>query len=293
MGLFDRHAEKGALNALRKESAIAGLTDSLHKLNDAEWRYAVNNLRDLRLLAAPDAIDPDELDCHPLLREPFGEQVKQGNPTAWREGNNRLYEYYKTSAKELPDTIQEMAPLFAAVMHGCQAGKHPEVLDEVYWKRIQRGDEHFIDSKLGAFGAVLAALSNFFDSPWHKPVDGLGEDAKGFVSSEAGFALRALSRISESAEPMQTDLQGLVTRKDWKNAAIVASNLSELYLTVGDVMQALTYAEQSIQLADQSGDATQRMQRQGTFGNAQHQMGHLTESQTAFHKAEGMQKKRD
>ena len=104
-------------------------------------------MRDLRLLAAADPHEPEALDCHPLLREHFGEQLKEANPAAWREGNNRLYEYYKTSAKELPDTLQEMAPLFAAVMHGCQAGKHQEALDEVYWKRIQRGNEAFTYKK--------------------------------------------------------------------------------------------------------------------------------------------------
>ena len=52
MGLFDRPAEKGALDALRKEPAIKGLTDALQKLKDADWQYAVANLRDLRLLAA-------------------------------------------------------------------------------------------------------------------------------------------------------------------------------------------------------------------------------------------------
>ena len=40
-----------------------------------------------------------------------------------------------------------------------------------------------------------------------------------------------------------------------ESAAITASNLSELYLTIGDVTQALAYAEQSVQLADRSGDA--------------------------------------
>ena len=74
----------------------------------------------------------DTLDAHPLVREHFGKHLKQEYPAAWREGNNRLYEYYKASAKELPDTLQEMAPLFAAVMHGCQAGRHQEALVEVY-----------------------------------------------------------------------------------------------------------------------------------------------------------------
>jgi hypothetical protein len=105
MGLFDRPSEKGALDALKKEPAIEGLTNAIQKLNDTDWQYAINNLRDLRLISRADPHEPDTLDCHPLLREHFGEQLKATNPAAWREGNNRLYEYYKASAKELPDTL--------------------------------------------------------------------------------------------------------------------------------------------------------------------------------------------
>ena len=54
MGLFDRPAERGAIEALRAKPVIKGLTDKLQKLKDAEWSYAVSNLRDLRLLAAAD-----------------------------------------------------------------------------------------------------------------------------------------------------------------------------------------------------------------------------------------------
>src|SRR5512136_2322423 len=107
MGLFDRPAERGAIEALRAKPVIKGLTDKLQKLKDADWQYAVSNLRDLRLLAAADEGEPDTLDCHPLLREYFGEQLRASNPEAWREAHGRLYEYYKTHAKELPDTIED------------------------------------------------------------------------------------------------------------------------------------------------------------------------------------------
>ena len=79
---------------------------------------------------------PDEIDAHPLVREHFGERLRTEKPEAWRAGHGRLYEHLKTSAKELPDTLAEMAPLFQAMHHGCQAGRHQEALDEVYWARI-------------------------------------------------------------------------------------------------------------------------------------------------------------
>ena len=115
----------------------------------------MNRLRRVKLIAPESRHRPNTLDAHPLVREHFGKQVKQDYPEAWKEGNNRLYEYYKSSAKEFPDTLEEMAPLYAAVMHGCQAGRYQEALNEIYAKRIERWDESFSKRKFGAYGADL------------------------------------------------------------------------------------------------------------------------------------------
>ena len=288
MGLFDRPAEKGALDALRKEPAIAGLTDALQKLSDADWKFAVNNLRDLRLIAEQDLHEPDTLDCHPLLREHFGEKLKSENRDAWREGNNRLYEYYKSIAKELPDTFEEMMPLFAAVGHGCQAGKYQEAYDEVYRKRIRRENEYFNIKKLGAIGTDLAVLSSFFDPPWYQIFADFRETSKNIVFATVGFDLRALGRLAEAAQPTQASLDVYIVQKDWMNAARLANNLSELTLTLGDVMQSLAYAEQSVQLSDRSGDAFEQWSNRPTFADALHQAGRLAEAQATFRDAEKM-----
>jgi hypothetical protein len=302
LGLFDRPAEKGALDALRKEPAIAGLTDKLQNLSDVDWQYAVEELRNLHLIARSQPTRDystiktietnDELDCHPLLREHFGEQLKTNNPAAWREANSRLYEYYKASAKEYPDTLPEMTPLFAAVLHGCQAGKYQETLDEVYYKRILRTQEFYSSRKLGAMGSNLSALSNLFDPPWRKPVDGLTENLKGFALNEAGFYLRALGRLAEAAQPMQASLDVYISQQSWEAAATTASNLSELYLTIGDVGQALAYAEQSVGFADKSGDEFMRQASRPRLANALHQQGNIVKAEAVFREAEEIQKKR-
>jgi tetratricopeptide (TPR) repeat protein len=134
-------------------------------------------------------------------------------------------------------------------------------------------------------------LSGFFNPPWSKPVDELTEDNKAIVLNMAGFNLRALGRLTEAAQPMQTGLEIRLAQKKWGNAAIIASNLSELYLTIGDVKQALAYAEQSVQLADRSSDwGTQTINRT-IIGNALHHAAQLEEAQSAFREAEEMQKK--
>jgi len=290
MGLFDRPAEGGAIEALKAEPTIPGLTSELQGCSHEDWQFAVEDLRAARLLAGEDPHEPDSLDCHPLVREHFGGKLQKSNPEAWREAHSRLYEYYKSTAKEYPDTIEEMAPLYAAVAHGCQAGRHQEALDEVFWRRITRGEEFFSTRKLGAFGADLAALSSFFDPPWRQPVAGLIEDAKAFALNVAGFHLRALGRLAEAAHPMQAAMEAHIAQQNWEQAALDASNLSELYLASGDLAQALDFAQESVDLADRSGDAFRRIVNRTTLANALHQTGRLEEAEATFHEAEEMQK---
>jgi tetratricopeptide (TPR) repeat protein len=286
---------------LRKHPPIKGLTGELQNLSGAQWQYALQHLRDLRLLAplelAPselatkDEDRPDTLDCHPLVREYFGEKLQQNHPEAWKEAHNRLYEYYKNlPEKELPDSLEEMEPLFAAVTHGCRAGRHYEVEIEVYWERINRGTEFYTTNKLGAFGADLAALSHFFEEPWRKPALELPDREKAMVLSWAGFRLRALGRLREAAEPMKAGMELSAQKNDWKGAAQDAGNLSELYLTLGEVAQAVEYARLSVEYADRSGDGFQRCGKRTTLADALHQAGELTEADRLFREAEQLQK---
>jgi tetratricopeptide (TPR) repeat protein len=291
LGLFNSPASKEALDAVRAAPVIPDLTDHLQNISDVDWLNIVNRLRSLKLIAPESKHRPDTLDAHPLVREHFGAEVKEHYPEAWREGNNRLYEYYKSIAKELPDTVQEMAPLFAAVLHGCQAGEHQEVYDDVFRARVRRQNENFVIHKLGAFGSQLATIANFFDQPWLHPIVSLQESNKGWLLGEAGFCLRALGRLAEAAEPMKASLDAYIAQNQLAFAARLASNLSELYLTLGDLPQAPAYAEQSVELADRSGDTFWRMASRTALADALHQAGRLAEAEAAFREAEEMQKK--
>lgn len=266
------------------------MTTELQKLSHEDWQYAVDNLRTAKLLAPQDKNSPDALDAHPLIREHFGERLKISNPTAWKEAHRRLYEYYKNSQpKEYPETLEEMTPLFAAVAHGCQAERHKEALHEVFNRRIDRG-EAFVAHKLGAMGAILATLSGFFETPWRTPVQGLTEVDKAYVLNIAGYCLRALGRLTEAVDPMRAALTTQITLRNWPFAAIDANNLSENYLTSGDLHEALKFARQSVELADHSGDSFYRMGTRTCLASALHQAGHFKEARNMFQRAEELQK---
>jgi nucleoside phosphorylase/tetratricopeptide (TPR) repeat protein len=291
LGLFDRPAEAASIAAVRAAPTIQGLTEPLQGLKKLEWQQALAKLRRIKLLGEETA--EGALDAHPLVREHFRQQLKQERPEAWKEANNRLYEHLKRTAKEFPATVEEMSPLFAAVAHGCAAGRPQEALEEVHLRRIRRGQQSYCVHKLGAFGADLAALSGFFEVPWEQPVAGLTDACKGFVLGEAGFDLRALGRLQEATQPMQAGLEAEIAIADWQNAAIAAGNLSELYLTIGNLPPALKLAQQGVGLADRSGGELDRLSMRAKLADALHQVGRIGEACDAFREAEEAQKQQD
>ncbi|HEX5707057.1 MAG TPA: hypothetical protein VFX96_07165, partial [Pyrinomonadaceae bacterium] len=249
-----------------------------------------DKLRRTKLIAPTGHHGDTDLDAHPLLREHFGQELKHHHPATWREANSRLFDHLKDTTKEFPDTLDEMTPLYLAVAHGCEAGRHQKALDEVYWRRVQRGNRYFSVKNLGAYGANLTALRGFFDTPWQHLILELTEDAKALVLAITGFALRALGQLKESIQPMQANLEVRISQRNWRNAAIAANNLSETYLTIGDLSQSLTYARRGVEFADQSGDSFLRMSTRTTLADTFQQAGRLSEAEDTFREAEKMQK---
>ncbi|MCK4760824.1 MAG: TIR domain-containing protein [Candidatus Aminicenantes bacterium] len=291
MGLFDRPAPAGAIAALRQEPVIPGVTDRLQNLSHEDWLYALDNLRSAHLLAKENPISPGSLDCHPLVREYFGERLAKEQPQGFKAAHQRLYNYYKNlPKKKQPDTIREMEPLFAAIAHGCAAGLHQEAVIDVYWKRVSRSNDFYSTRKLGAFGSDLSALAHFFEKPWTTPAAGLNEHDKGSVLNWAAFRLRALGRLAEAVGPMKAALEMHIKQENWLESAKDASNLSELLLTLGRVEEAVDYGRQSVKYADRSGDEFLKIAFRTTAADALHQAGEIQNAEALFREAEKMQK---
>jgi len=279
LGLFDRPADPGAVGVLRKLPFFA--------LGETEWKFSLTDLQKLRLLDKPGTNGP--LDCHPLIREHFGDELRRSHADVFRRAHSKLYGHYAKQAPQLPNSLVEMTPLFYAVYHGCQAGRHQEALEKVYRDRLRRGRDAFLFNSLGAFGVNLSLLANFFEFPWAKAVAGLTPAAQSWVINEAASSLRALGRLDEAVEPTKlgavTDLQ----RMDLENAAASLSNLSDLHLTLGAVSDALESARKSVELADRSHDAGEQLLARTTLAHALHNAGEIAQAMELFSRAEKMQ----
>lgn len=288
LGLFDRPATGELLAVLRRPPAIPGLTDAIAGLSDAQWNLAVARLAECRLVGA----DGGALDAHPLVREHFGRRLRERHPAAWKAAHGRLFDHLKDNTDRLPDSLEGLQPLYQAVAHGSQAERYEEARTEVYRDRILRGtgsDGFYSLHKLGAFGADLAAVACFFDLPWSRVLPALDEGHQAWLLNQAAACLRALGRPREAIEPMRTGLQKSVQRGDWLNAAIYASNLSDLELALGDVAGAARDAEQSVVFADRSGEEFDRVGTRTTLAEALHQSGRRNEALARFREAEAMQ----
>jgi len=297
VGLFDRPASGDCLMALRAAPVIEGLTDAIVNLGDAAWRRAVARLREVRLLLPPDPAAQEALDAHPLVREWFGARLQESNAAAWKEAHGRLYEHLRDTTQEgEAPTLEDLAPLYQAIPHGCRAGRHREALDDVYANRICKRDADgrllfYSHDLLGALGSDLAAISWFFDTPYEAPARALTESDRSWVLNEAAVGLRAQGRLAEALPAMRASLRMNEGRESWEGAAAAANNLSEAELLAGNVAAAIAVAEKSVTHADRSGDEFKIMANRTTLAEALHAAGKHAEARRLFADAEQRQMK--
>lgn len=306
LGLFNRPAPRTALDAVRANPPIAGLTDHLCGLDERRWNGAVAKLRKLKLVMDPpqdeaDVIEPSEagtLDTHAMVRHHFARQIQETRLEAWKEANNRLFECYRKQYEGLPVTLEDMEPLFQAVTHGCRAGRHQEAWNTEYWERIRRTDENQYDVlTLGAYSEDLVALTSFFDHTWDRPVATLDSLSKARLWAETAFDLRGLGRLNEAFVPMRAGLDVHRSQGNWWAACDAAGNLSEMLTLAGDLKGAKEAARDSIDLAHKAVEAAKDAHAEenasrtlstniATLADVLHQLGEFDEAEQHFRKAE-------
>jgi transcriptional regulator with XRE-family HTH domain/tetratricopeptide (TPR) repeat protein len=285
LGLFAGPADPDAVAALRA-AAVPDLSGSLARLSRPDWGVLLARLRRLGLLDPPTPEQPDALQAHPLVREHFSRRLREAHAGAWRQGHDCLSEHYRGRAPELPETVEEMALLYAAVAHGCRAGRAQEALDRVYWPRIARGREFFSIDRLGATAADLAALAGFFERPWDLPRAEIAARDRAFVLGQAGILLFCLGRLEEAIAPLEAGLKEASSRGDRENASILAIALTDLHLTRGDLKQAASAAREGLVVAAALGASAGGFPpRQAARAYGQHGLEHGLAEEAALYRA--------
>nr|VFJ48791.1 MAG: hypothetical protein BECKFM1743A_GA0114220_100631 [Candidatus Kentron sp. FM]VFJ49287.1 MAG: hypothetical protein BECKFM1743C_GA0114222_100691 [Candidatus Kentron sp. FM]VFK08466.1 MAG: hypothetical protein BECKFM1743B_GA0114221_100711 [Candidatus Kentron sp. FM] len=256
-------------------------------------RDALDGLAGLRLLRRE---GDGGYAMHDLVREYF----RRADDAHAVAAHLRLYRLYSSVIQPVwrPDGLEALRPLYEAVWHGARAGLHQEAAADVYRDRILRGTGpggNYSTKKLGAVEADLGAVRNLFAEPWGRPAPGLAPGAQAWLLNQAATRLRALGRLGEAVEPMGAGLEIYIEQESWRPAAITASNLSELELTLGRVAAAVESAERAVEFADRVVDQGRawemRMITRTTLADGLHQAGERERALPLFQAAEAIQAK--
>lgn len=300
VALFDRPAKAEWIDAVLASPPVPHLTSQLRRLTEGDWRDLLDRLRECWLLAPKCRHDPHTIDAHPLVREHFGRTLQVRWPEAFRAAHARLYEFFQNDAEFQPDELEEMIPLFMALSHGCKANRYEEALAKVFVERIRRGPVAYSIHVLGAFTLELSALSNFFEHPWDRTVAGLDEQSAAFVRAETGHCLTTLGRLADAIVLYKAAYEFSLNTGHWPNAALSATNLSNLSFLIGEIDEAIEWGTLGVSLMESSRNdpATcdmgfMPMQNLTTLGYALCQAGRLDEAKPLFEDAEQAQREID
>ena len=289
IALFDQVCEYDALSSLR-DASIPGFSDKLSELTDDDWDGIVDRLRGCRLLMpAPDHA-PDCVDVHPMVRHYFAIRAQAADKHGWRAAHEHLYQYFSNRAEPLPASVDAFQPLYRSVRHGCEAGRHQHVLDNVFWKRILRCNDQFSWRSLGLIESDLGAISHFFADPWAELASGIKNDDAGFVIGQAAIYLGMSGDLQEAVPLLRRSIDVDCAAGRFFNASITASNLAYTSLLLGDIGRSIEVARHSVANADRASDDVERAISRTTLGNALHRGLRLDDAQEQFEQAEEIQR---
>ena len=294
VGLFSRPADGKAIEMLLSGDPIPGLTDAYSSWTRGQQakrlQVAKQRLRDLRLLAPADRDDPRGFDAHPIVRAYFARQLRETRPETYRAAQTRLFHHYSNQSTHWPGTLQEMEPLLLAVQHGCRADLHQIAFKDVYWDRIQRENETYLKKVLGAYSADLGALANFFQRPWSDIAPQISDPAQqAQVFGQAAIALRITGRLDDAEDATRAAMvleRSIDKRGD---VAILQTNLAELEILVGNVLDAETNARQAANDAEECFETDAAIGARSVLAESLHKQGLFAPAVNEFLEAEARQ----
>jgi hypothetical protein len=199
LGLFDRPMH------WKEKQKLLENAEYFQSLQE-DWDSVQENLERKGLLLNSNSIEISETskwtqwDTHPLIRQFFAQQFEQQHQQAFRQAHKVLFEYFQSvPEKDQPDTLEELEPLYRAVVHGCLAGEYETALKDVHWIRICRKEEYYNHNKLGAYSQELMVLRGFFSENWEASKQ-ITNVAVISLLSDISFCLLSLGRIPESID---------------------------------------------------------------------------------------------
>lgn len=220
---------------------------ALVKMSELDFRDLVDGLVDWRLISYDST--KKTYTTHPLIKTYFESTLDEVNK---KLSHKHLYQYFGLYAPVLPETLEEMQPLFEQVYHGCVAGLYDEVLYKIFFKELDKG-EAYIVHKLGAWNTTLSIMQNFFSlsDPLRLPLV-TTKRAQSYLLNNAGLALLNTGRPKEAEKPLLTGVNIDIQEKDWKNASQGYQNVADLQVRTSALESGRESATKALEMAEKA-----------------------------------------
>ncbi|MCV6639528.1 hypothetical protein [Candidatus Albibeggiatoa sp. nov. NOAA] len=292
LGLFDRPMGLVEKQVLFEKATFA---QPLGQLSELEFQNLVSKLEIANLLFSSEI----DWDCHPIIRQYFGQRFKDTKEDLFKQAHLVLFEYYQSVPdKDHPETLEELEPLYRAVVHGCLGGEYKDALD-IYRNRIRGGSDIFYATQnLGAYSQALTVLKAFFKENWlwSAGQKTLSAEEQALLLGEAAFVLMSLGYISESLELRTKDINLYKKQQNWKEISRSFRNLANQHILLGSISHAIKAAKQAIHYTkyiDSKNDFTQMhiSKSYAMFGICLYLQNTIEHASDMFLKAENFQLK--
>ncbi len=256
--------------------------DVLVKMSELDFKDLVDGLVDWRLISYDET--KKSYTTHPLIKTYFQDAFYDKDK---KKCHKRIYQYFGEDARERPETLEEMQPLFEQVYHGCSAGLYDEVFDYVYWEKIHRRNEYFITQKLGAWETDLSNVRNFFPKGQFSELPLVSKKSdQSWLLNEAGLSLLNTGRPKEAEEPFLTVIKMSIDAKDWEYASAGYQNLADLQFRTGEIQKGLESAKRALEMAEEAGRDDYIINSKAYLAHILHLLGKNKEVEKLFKEAD-------
>lgn len=295
VGLFDRPVQLGLITSA-SPAGDRTLLNELAELQRSQLNVAIAQLRSGHLLAAAstDARSLEELDCHPLVREWFGNKFREEDKHGWEAANSAVFDKLVSSNPpvETP-TKADLGELYQAIPHGVKAGRAQEVFHQLFRTRMRKGTLEYTVNQLGLWSEDLQAIAAFFQGHFDAPVEGLSTADVVWLQNEAAFCLRSIGRLADAAARWEAALIGSGSNPDVQVLANIAGHLADVRRFLGPMRSAFEAGTRAVEFSRESGNLLQEGLKRTSVAAALHMLGSFTEAEREYRTSEAQEKQAD
>jgi tetratricopeptide (TPR) repeat protein/transcriptional regulator with XRE-family HTH domain len=237
VSLFDRAVNLKDVRQFAATANIPLLTEQSRDFGHEDWRYCIAFLKEANLISAY-IVDGDlVLDCHPIVRDFVANHLENTAYDDWVNSHSVIFEMLQRSADSDPESMQELEPLFRAVIHGAQACRYEEAFG-LYFEKIKK--RQFSISTEASHHADHTCLRAFFEREWDTPCSKLPEESQVYLLSSAATNLIYLGHIEEALGPSMRSICWFKEHGMLAEAASAAAPLVSMLIATGELDQAIT-----------------------------------------------------